>query len=497
MMDSKTSVKDFIDLHFIRYDELAGVLEYEVAGNSIKSWLIGRFRPPSDFEKKCQNNKGKLLNYSEKKLRNDVFENYPKRKPPGFWKRNKTHRYALEWLCKKKKWDFPFGLYNLKKDDLMHYNLDGLSNYYKLSPVRIVTSILPEFDWKIWKFQMAPMGFWNEDKNKNDYLKWFEKKLNIKSIDDWYNISVKDFKNNYGSTLISAYFDGSIASIVKYKFPRLNIDYTKFNRTSPKHLNLKSLTSVKKLIDDRAKDLGFKFPDDYYKFSLRKHLKEIRLSYFNVNSLSELLNKLYPEYQFYPWIFGKVPNSFWLKNKNIIEYTKWLARELNIMKLDEWYDINGIIVDELYGSGIKKTVYEMVSLTYTEYNWDPTLFDKKRFTSQKRLFSTLNKIYNEEIFYNYRHPNIINPKTNYPLELDCYIESLKIAFEFQGIQHNEKIERFFHKKDKGNRSFKASIFRDKFKKQKCKELGIKLIEVDQNTWDFTVSGLKKIISNHE
>ena len=56
MMDSKTSVKDFIDLHFIRYDELAGALEYKVAGNSIKSWLIGRFRPPSDFEKKCQKN---------------------------------------------------------------------------------------------------------------------------------------------------------------------------------------------------------------------------------------------------------------------------------------------------------------------------------------------------------------------------------------------------------------------------------------------------------
>ena len=139
----------------------------------------------------------------------------------------------------------------------------------------------------------------------------------------------------------------------------------------------------------------------------------------------------------------------------------------------------------------------MVSLTYPEYDWDPTLFDKKRFTSQKRLFSTLNKIYNEEIFYNYRHPKIINPKTNYPLELDCYIESLKIAFEFQGIQHYEKIERFFHKKDKGNRSFEASKFRDKFKKQKCNELGIKLIEVNQNTWDFTVSGLKKIISNHE
>ena len=51
--------------------------------------------------------------------------------------------------------------------------------------------------------------------------------------------------------------------------------------------------------------------------------------------------------------------------------------------------------------------------------------------------------------------------------------------------------------NKGNRSFEASKFRDKFKKQKCKELGIKLIEVDQNTWDFTESGLKKIISSHE
>ena len=49
MMDSKISVNDFRKIHFLLYKELVDVLGYKVAGNSIRSWLIGKFRPPRDF----------------------------------------------------------------------------------------------------------------------------------------------------------------------------------------------------------------------------------------------------------------------------------------------------------------------------------------------------------------------------------------------------------------------------------------------------------------
>jgi len=61
-----------------------------------------------------------------------------------------------------------------------------------------------------------------------------------------------------------------------------------------------------------------------------------------------------------------------------------------------------------------------------------------------------------------------------PLELDCYNDELKLALEFQGIQHDKYIE-YLHKYDK--KKFKDQQDRDAFKKQKCIEHKISLLEV--------------------
>lgn len=497
MMDNKFSVKEFIKLHFIRYDELAKILGYNVAGNSIKSWLIGKFNPPENFEKICQKNKNKILKYSDDKLRNQVFEKYKKRKPQGFWERKETHKFALLWLCKKKNWNFPYGLYQLTKNDIIENNLDGLANYYKLSPTRIVTSILPEYNWRLWKFKMTNVRFWKDDDNKKKYLSWFEKKLKIRTIDDWYKISVKDFKNNYGSTLISTYFDGSIASVIKFLYPDKDIDFTKLNRVPPKHFDLSNYSDLRILIDNRAKELGFSFPNDYYKFSIKKNLKEIRLSILKEDTLCELLNKLYPNQKFYPWLFEKTANSFWEDHQNIKDYGHWLSKKLEFDSLEDWYDISNEIIYAYDGGGIlsKKTIFDIAKISFPKYKWDVTKFDHKKFVSQKRLFKVLKKIFpNEKIQYNNRHPDIRNPKTNYPLELDCFIESKMIAFEYQGEQHYNEVKRFFHKSKVKGKSFDDSIYRDKIKKKRCKELGINLIEINSNNWDFSEKGLRKIIN---
>lgn len=76
-------------------------------------------------------------------------------------------------------------------------------------------------------------------------------------------------------------------------------------------------------------------------------------------------------------------------------------------------------------------------------------------------------------FPNVRHPDIINPDTGCSLELDCYSAPLQIAFEYQGAQHYEASE-FFG----GEKGFQEMRQRDEHKKKRCKELGIKLFEVD-------------------
>ena len=68
---------------------------------------------------------------------------------------------------------------------------------------------------------------------------------------------------------------------------------------------------------------------------------------------------------------------------------------------------------------------------------------------------------------------ILNPKTGRKLELDGYNESLKIAFEHQGIHHEIDCPT-------SNKFYKPEqLIRDEIKRQNCKEQGITLIEVPE------------------
>lgn len=503
MIDAKQTVLNFIREKFITYDELSSQLGYDVADNTIKNWLIGRYNPPVDFQDKSQKNIGKLNQYSEWKLRYGVFEKYRKRKPQGFWKIKKTHRYALQWLCEKKGWEFPYGLYQLKKDTLFDLNIDGITNIYSESPFRIVTSVLPEYEWHIWKFHMTPMGYWLKDENKKNYLKWFERIKMIENPEDWYSVDIDEIKQNFGGTLAVTYFSGSILRIVKFLYPNYKFNIYKFKKRPHTSINFESIENYRKYVDKIAQKLEFKFPNDYYKLSHRKHLRNIKWKKIKVNSLSEFLNKLYPHQKFYPWLFeGGVANGFWKDVKNIQSYAKWLFLKLKLNSLDDWYDVNNNIVQHFNGSGLLNhglgqksfSIAEMVRHAYPHHKWDISKFGQKKFTSQKRLYNILNKIFaNNEILYSKVHSQIINPKTKRKLTLDCYIPDLKIAFEYQGSQHKKK-NRFFHSKSSRD-SFKDLQYRDRIKKKKCKELGIKLVEVFEGQWDYTKDGLLKIINN--
>lgn len=64
-------------------------------------------------------------------------------------------------------------------------------------------------------------------------------------------------------------------------------------------------------------------------------------------------------------------------------------------------------------------------------------------------------------------------KTGKNLELDMFNQDLMIALEYDGIHHRKYTE-FFHKSEQ---DFIEQKERDKFKEEKCKELGITLIRV--------------------
>lgn len=63
--------------------------------------------------------------------------------------------------------------------------------------------------------------------------------------------------------------------------------------------------------------------------------------------------------------------------------------------------------------------------------------------------------------------------SRYNLEFDCYNAELKLAVEYNGIQHYKYIP-FFHK---NKEAYYNQKYRDEIKRIRCKDLGIKLIEI--------------------
>lgn len=98
----------------------------------------------------------------------------------------------------------------------------------------------------------------------------------------------------------------------------------------------------------------------------------------------------------------------------------------------------------------------------------------KESRGEKECRRVLQKIFNKP--FNKCRPNFLNnPVTGgkYNLELDCYDERLKLAVEYNGVQHY-KYSPFFHK---NKEAFMNQKYRDELKHRMCRENGVNLIEV--------------------
>lgn len=86
---------------------------------------------------------------------------------------------------------------------------------------------------------------------------------------------------------------------------------------------------------------------------------------------------------------------------------------------------------------------------------------------------------------------LTNPKTGFPLELDCYCAPLKLALEYNGKQHYEFCKKYHRRKQ----DFLDQKARDQLKIQLCKIHGVKLIVVpytELNLASYIKSQLEKL-----
>eukprot|EP01127_Copromyxa_protea_P002546 TRINITY_DN1244_c0_g2_i2.p1 TRINITY_DN1244_c0_g2~~TRINITY_DN1244_c0_g2_i2.p1 ORF type:complete len:380 (+),score=75.12 TRINITY_DN1244_c0_g2_i2:545-1684(+) len=256
------------------------------------------------------------------------------------------------------------------------------------------------------------------------------------------------------------------------------------------------LSSVPKHKKRLEEALHIKAPEDWYKVSLNQlepHITGIKVTrYF---TLMELVQMMYPDVDWILGNFTKVPKDTWADPEKLREYMLYIQKELFIEREEDWYRLSREMLQSFGAGGMLATfgsLHSALLFAFPEVLWDPKKFsDKRKMTNQWWLLVNLRKMFEgEEILENYLHPNLVWESKENPgkMELDLWIPSRNIAFEYQGEQHYHDFVQIFGR----GADLYSYYLRDQEKKNQCAAEGISLIYVPY-WWDMSSSSLQEII----
>lgn len=118
----------------------------------------------------------------------------------------------------------------------------------------------------------------------------------------------------------------------------------------------------------------------------------------------------------------------------------------------------------------------VLQLCYPQHNWNLRRFASGGKSQDFLLSKVCNLWSDREILRNYKHPELVYEDSMKNMELDIFIPSLSLAFEFQGFYHFQ----FYY--FSGNSEHMQQ--RDHSKRVACDKIGVTLINVPY-TWDST------------
>ena len=125
------------------------------------------------------------------------------RVPQNFWSDIENQRDFLEWLAKKHQVNHFEDWYKVPSKAFPIRLLKIYGNYHS----HILSIHFPEYEWLEWKFVRTPHNFWSSLKNQRRYMDWLGRELGFAKLEDWYQVTGDDFRNNYGESLIVRYYN--------------------------------------------------------------------------------------------------------------------------------------------------------------------------------------------------------------------------------------------------------------------------------------------------
>ena len=138
--------------------------------------------------------------------------------PRHYWHDHKNHRRYMKWLGEQLGYRSAADWYQVTNQDFKDHKGGAFLISYNSTVSAAVMAYKSSYDWKEWLFSKTPKGFWHLKKCRRRYMRWLADRLGFEHANDWYGVTDKDFKQNFGQELLRL-FDSPMA-VVKDYYPR-------------------------------------------------------------------------------------------------------------------------------------------------------------------------------------------------------------------------------------------------------------------------------------
>lgn len=205
-------------------------------------------------------------NFSVTTAVKDTFRDYDwkewlfQQAPRGFWQDPRNHHRYMAWLAsqlgvrRREQW------YRVTHGDFIEHQGESFLVRYCTTVSAAVKAHLPEYPWKEWLFSSTPKHFWRERRNRRRYMAWLGEQLGFRRPEDWYAVTIDDFRKHAGLQLLRRYKTSPIAAVKEY-FPRRRWNEWMFSRV-PVDFWRHSINR-RRYLQWLGKQLGYRRPADW------------------------------------------------------------------------------------------------------------------------------------------------------------------------------------------------------------------------------------------
>ena len=303
------------------------------------------------------------------------------RKPQGYWDKIENQRAYFKGILEKK-----FNIQNpIEWKDISTTELKKEKYFSSLMKINggyfpLLKNIYPTIKWNELELIRVPRNYWKKIENQRKFFDDLGKKLEIKHISDWKNISW-NIICSYGGTRILQYYKSHFY-LLKTIYPEYNWDIFEFSHVSKNFWNDKE--NHKKFLDYFYDFNKLKSLDDWNTISVDEFSKfggRSILSHYS--NMTEMLVFHYPNHNWCIFNRKNLPRGFWKDNKNHIVFLDRIAKIFNVHSPEDWKKISFDDILQNGGSSFflyYDSIYDALIKNYPDKNWN--IFDVKKHFSQ-------------------------------------------------------------------------------------------------------------------